>query len=169
MPVAGFTASVVLAVRQLVVGAYTDEHRAAEVLATLQRLRTGAVVRAEDAVCVVRATNWHVSVQHRADLGEPEGATSHFWRTLISSLVLTPGAASERARTQDYGIASGFERALAAALPPGSSAVFIIVPRPALVGIARELRRFGGTVLSSPLGEPAGGVSEDCGPEHQPR
>ena len=39
---------------QLVVLAYADEYRAAEVLATLQRLRAGAMLDAQDAMSVTR-------------------------------------------------------------------------------------------------------------------
>ena len=42
----------------LVAQTYADEYRAGEVLATLQRLRTGALINARDVVSVLRATDW---------------------------------------------------------------------------------------------------------------
>jgi uncharacterized membrane protein len=139
------------AVTQLVVLAYVDEHRAAEVLATLQRLRTGSIVDTEDAVCVVRGTDWNVKLHHGAHLGDCDEASRRFWRTLISCLVLAPGASGPRVSVQDYGIAPAFERDLAAALPPGSSAVFMTVPQRTLTRIVPELRGFGGTLLQTPI------------------
>jgi uncharacterized membrane protein len=44
----------------LVVLAYTDEYRAAEVLATLQRLRTGMLVEPRDATSVMRSLDWNL-------------------------------------------------------------------------------------------------------------
>jgi len=134
-------------VKQLVVLTYVDEHRAAEVLAMLQRLHTGHVFQDDNAVCVGRATDWNVKLTHGMDLSRLDDQPRQFWRALIASLVLAPGTADCRGSVQDYGIAPEFERDLHANLPPGSSAVFIIAPPPLLSEIEPDLYRCGGTLL----------------------
>ncbi|MBV9582342.1 MAG: hypothetical protein JO057_27470, partial [Chloroflexi bacterium] len=52
----------------LVVLAYADEHRAAEVLAALRRLRSGAFADVDDALYVVRRTDWTVLLSREVDL-----------------------------------------------------------------------------------------------------
>jgi uncharacterized membrane protein len=138
-------------VKQLVVLAYVDEHRAAEVLAMLQRLHTNYVFQDDNAVCVVRATDWNVKLTHGTDLGRVDDEPRQFWRALVASLVLAPGTADCRRSGQDYGIGPEFERELHANLPPGSSAVFIIVPPPMLSEIVPDLYRCGGTLLQTSI------------------
>jgi uncharacterized membrane protein len=135
----------------LVVLAYADEHRAAEVLATLQRLRNGSIFEVLEAVCVVRRTDWTVILQQAVDLAVADDTSSRFWRGLISSLILTPGATPLRINVGEYGIEPGFERRLRGALPPGSSAVFLIVPAGGLRRLAPYLRDFGGTLAATPI------------------
>ena len=74
-----------------------------------------------------------------------------FWRHLIVSLILTPGLSSQRTPCQDFGLETGFERRLNAAVPPGSSAVFMIVPRRTLARLTDELNRLQGTLIDSPI------------------
>jgi uncharacterized membrane protein len=137
---------------QLVVLAYADEHRAAEVLATLQRLRTGSLIDIGDTVSVVRATDWRVTIHYRADLSTDEKQASQFWRKLIASLLLAPGGATTGARPDDAcGLDVAFVRNVGAALAPGSSAVLLLVVRAALSRVLPELVRFGGTLLQTPI------------------
>ena len=138
-------------VKQLVVLAYVDEYRAVEVLGLLQRLHTGSIVPLEDAVGVIRGTDWNVRLHHGMNLAQPEDACLRFWRGLVASLVLAPGTADCRRTGRDYGILPTFERDLRANLPPGSSAVFMIVADATLEQLMVDLYRLGGTLLHSPL------------------
>jgi uncharacterized membrane protein len=138
-------------VKQLVALTFVDEHRAAEVLAMLQRMHKGDVFQEDNAVCVVRATDWNVTLTYGTNLGRLDYQHLQFWRTLIASLVLAPGTADCRRSGQDYGIAPEFERELHANLPPGSSAVFMIVPPPMLPEIVPDLHRCGGTLLQTTI------------------
>ena len=140
---------------QLVALAYADEHRATEVLATLQRLRTGALIDAHDVVSVVRATYWGITLHYAADLRTDDAHTHQFWRTLITSLVLAPGGASTTIRPHAFGLEPEFVRGVEAALPPGSSAVFLIVPRAAMTRVLPELERFGGLLVQTTIDRPA--------------
>jgi len=138
-------------VKQLVVLTYVDEHRAAEVLALLHRLHTGSSVKLDNAVGVVRATDWNVTLHHGTDLSEPNDPSAHFWRGLVASLVLAPGTGDCRRRGEDYGIAPSFERDLRAAFPPGSSAVFMVLAETTLAELRAQLYRLGGTLLHTPI------------------
>jgi uncharacterized membrane protein len=136
---------------QLVALAYTDEWRAAEVIALLPRLRIGSTIDVNNVVGVVRRTDWGVILQHGMDLAEQGDCACKFWRPFIASLILAPGASSQRAHFADVEIDASFEPRLGAAMPPGSSAVFMIVPRRTLTRFADELNRLGGTLITTPI------------------
>ena len=144
----------------LVVLAYADEHRAGEVLATLHRLRSTTSGEAIDAVCVVRRTDWTVTLNHEEELATPNVASTEYWRSLISSLILTPGAASLRCKVTEFGITPDFENRVVAALPPGSSAVLMIVAPHALGQLEPALQCFGGTMLTTPIDRRIGSTAE---------
>ncbi|MBV9580974.1 MAG: DUF1269 domain-containing protein, partial [Chloroflexi bacterium] len=69
----------------------------------------------------------------------------------VPSLILTPGVASLRGRGAELGIEPGFERRLATALPPGSSAVILTVASQPLDRIMTDLHCLGGTLCVTPL------------------
>jgi uncharacterized membrane protein len=135
----------------LVALAYADEYRAAEVVAGLRRLRTGAFAEVVDIVAVVRRTDWTVLLCREVDLSLADDCCLRFWRGLVSSLILAPGLANVRSKLVDYGVDPAFERRLTAALPPGSSAVLVIVPPNALRKFAAALDSFGGTLCKTPI------------------
>jgi uncharacterized membrane protein len=143
----------------LVALAYADEHRAAEVLGTLRRLHAGVFANVHDALYIVRRTDWTVRLGREHDLGAVEDGCMQFWRRFISGLILTPGVARLHGNNVEHPLEQGFKRQLAAALPPGSSALFLVVPPDRTESVATELLCFGGLVLSStfngyPDGEP---------------
>jgi len=140
---------------RLVVLAYADEHRAAEVLATLQRLRTGALIAVQDVASVVRATDWAITLHYAADLRTDDVQTHQFWRTLITSLLLAPGGTSTTVRPDAFGLEPEFARDVEAALPLGSSAVFLLVPRSAMARVLPELECFGGLLLQTTIEQAA--------------
>jgi uncharacterized membrane protein len=85
------------------------------------------------------------------DLAEPGECMCQFWRPLVASLILAPGVASLREPVENYGVEPSFQRRLGAVLPPGSSAVFMIVPRRLLNSISAELESVNGTLIASPI------------------
>lgn len=156
----GFSQSKVAVVNQLVALAYVDEHRAVEVLALLQRLHAGSALPVDDAVGVIRGTDWNVRLHHGMDLAKSEDTAIPFWRGLIASLVLAPGTADCRKSVQDYGLTPQFEHELRMAMPPGSSAVFMLTTESTLAASLQELHRLGGTLLNSPI---CSASEEPCG------
>jgi uncharacterized membrane protein len=151
-------------VRQLVVIAYTDEYRAAEVLATLQRLHLGSELPLTDAVCLVRATDWTVKLHQSIDLAARDERATGVWRRLAANLVTAPGIFDCRARAGDFGLTDSFKRELGAELPPGSSAVLLLVPPPLLNRYVADLHRFGGKLLHTPIAMCALGAEDAAEP-----
>jgi uncharacterized membrane protein len=135
----------------LVALAYADEYRAAEVVAALRRLRTGAFAEIVDAVAVARRTDWTVLLCREVDLSIADDCCLQYWRGLVSSLILAPGLANVRSKLVDYGVDPAFERRLTAALPPGSSVVLAIVPPNVLRKFTAALDSFGGTLCKTPI------------------
>ena len=136
---------------QLVALVYADEYRAAEVLATLQRLRTGAIVRTQDAVSVARDTAGAIRIQHSADLAANDEPMGRFWRSLVGVMFLEPDNSTTPTSPETSGLDTAFAERLCAALPPGSSSMLVIVPRSMLTRVLPELERFGGTLLDTPI------------------
>jgi uncharacterized membrane protein len=140
-------------VRKLVVLAYADEYRAAEVLATLHRLQFGSDIPLGDAVAIVRSMDWTVTLQQSVDLSEPHVRSTCFWRQFVASLVPAPGTFDCRMSAEKFGLTEDFRRELNSELPPGSSAIFLLVPSCSLDRHISELHRFGGRLLHAPVSE----------------
>jgi uncharacterized membrane protein len=138
-------------VKELVVLAYADEYRAAEVLATLQRLHAGSDLPVSDAVSVTRAMDWTVTLHQSVDLSQQWVRSTEFWRAFVASLVPTPGTFDCRTSAANFGLCEDFKRALNSELPPGSSAVLLFMPFFSLDQHIDELHRFGGALLHAPV------------------
>jgi uncharacterized membrane protein len=134
--------------------AYTDEHRAAEVMAALQRLAFGTMVESRNFACLIRRADWSVSIQHTADVTFSMESSPRMWQELIASLIVVPGRSGAVRSARDFGLRQGFERDVAAALPPRSSALFVIASSRSQTRISAELDRFGGTLLKSRFRSP---------------
>jgi uncharacterized membrane protein len=117
----------------------------------LQRLHGARAFQDDNAVCVVRATDWRVRLIHGSDLGRRDDRPRQFWQALVASLVLAPGTEDRGGGVQDYGITPRFEQDLWAALPPGSSAVFMILDHATLDELIADLYQCGGTLLQTPI------------------
>jgi uncharacterized membrane protein len=143
----------------LVASIYLDEHRAAEVLATLQRLRALDPDGLPDAVVVVRHLDAQLTLQQSRDLSGADTAQRDLWEALTALLVLAPpaqaGAGAELsavlARLEALGVSESFAVSLGSRLPPASSAVWLVVDDASLRAIVDLLRSFGGTVLHTTL------------------
>jgi uncharacterized membrane protein len=134
--------------------AYADEHRAAEVLAALQRLSFATMVEPRNVACVIRRADWSVSIQHTANVSVCMEGSPRWWQELIAAVIVVPGSSSALRSTSDFGLRQGFEREVAAAFPPGSSALFVVVPSRIRTRVSLELERFSGTLLTSQLRSP---------------
>ncbi len=133
---------------------YPDQHRAAEVFASLQRMEAERLVDLADAVYVTKDYKGKVKLHHAVNLMGARASSDAVWTALIGSLFAAPvtglavGAAGKPA---DYGIGDQFVRDLGINMPPGSSVVFALVREATLDEVMPEVRKYGGTVLHSSL------------------
>jgi uncharacterized membrane protein len=145
----------------LLVLAYADEHRAAEVLAALQRLPFETLVETRNVACVIRRADWTVTIQHTANVSFCIERSRRWWQELIAAVIVVPGSAGAMRSAGDFGLRQGFERDVAAAFPPGSSALFVVVPARIRTRVSVELERFSGTLLESQLRSPPEPLDSD--------
>lgn len=151
----------------LIVVAYPDEYRAAEVLAVLQRLQGKVLIDLEDAVYVTKDENGKLKLHETVPMtkiGATTGMVSGtFWGMLIGLLFLQPalgavagaaigaGTGALSGKLADYGIKEDFIRQLAQNLQNGSSALFVLIRRATPDKVLAEVRPYGGTILHSTL------------------
>ncbi len=143
----------------LIIVAYPDEHRAAEVMAALTRMQVEHLIDLEDAAYVVRNAQGKVKVHQAVSLTAAGATGGLLWGTLIGLLFLNPllggvvGAAAGAlgGKLSDYGINDDFIKELAASLQPGSSAIFVLVRRVTADKVIPEFSKFGGKILRSSL------------------
>lgn len=147
----------------LVAIAYPDEFRAAEVRATLARLQMEYLVDLEDAVVVTKDSSGKVKLHQPVNLTAAGAISGGFWGGLIGLLFLMPfaglaigaGVGALSGKLTDFGIDDNFVKALSENLPPGSSALFILVKKATPDRVVPEVAKFGGTVLRTNLSSEA--------------
>jgi uncharacterized membrane protein len=144
---------------ELVAVAYPDEHRAAEVMAALQRMKNEYLVDLDDASYVTKDANGKLKLHQSHDLTGGGAVWGGMWGMLIGLLFFVPvfglaiGAAAGAlaGHFTDYGIDKDFVKQLSAAMQPGSSAIFMLVRTATPDKAVAELSKFGGTILRTSL------------------
>ncbi|MFN7145249.1 MAG: DUF1269 domain-containing protein [Myxococcota bacterium] len=147
----------------LIAVSYPEVGKAAEVFEGLARLQTEHVLEAEDMLYVTKSSDGKVHLHQALNTTGMGAATGALWGSLVGMLFLAPvvglvvGAATGAitGKLSDFGIEDRFVRDLAATLPPGSSAVFVLVRRATPDKLLAELGRYGGTVLRTSLSHDA--------------
>jgi uncharacterized membrane protein len=143
----------------LVAIVYPDQHRAAEVMATLRRLQSEYLIDLEDACIVVKDESGKVKLHQAVNLTATGAVSGALWGTVIGLLFFNPllgtalGAASGAlaGRLSDYGIDDDFIKSLAAEMQPSSSGIFMLVRRATIDRVEPELAKFGGRILRTSL------------------
>ncbi|MGZ6390745.1 MAG: DUF1269 domain-containing protein [Ktedonobacterales bacterium] len=143
----------------LIVVAYPDEYRAAEVLAALRRLNSEYLIDLDDAVYVTKDARGKLKLHQNTSLAGVGAAWGGMWGMLIGLLFFVPflglavGAAfgALGAKLSDYGIDDKFAKQLADTMQPGSSAIFMLVRRSTPDKVVPEIAKFGGTILQTSL------------------
>jgi uncharacterized membrane protein len=136
-----------------------DEHRAAEVLATLQRLQGEYLLDLDDAVYVTRSRDGKFKLHQTTNLVAAGAASGALWGALFGLIFFVPifglavgaGMGALGGKLADFGIDDNFVRKLASSLPPGSSAIFMLVRQATIDRAVPELGKFGGTILHTNL------------------
>jgi uncharacterized membrane protein len=143
----------------LIVVAYPDEYRAAEVLAALRRMNREYLIDFDDAVYVTKDARGKIKLHQNTSLAGAGAAWGGMWGMLIGLLFFVPflglaigaGLGALSGKLADYGIDDNFARQLTATLQPGSSAVFVLVRSATPDKVVPEVAKFGGTILQTSL------------------
>ncbi|MDC3957041.1 DUF1269 domain-containing protein [Polyangium jinanense] len=147
----------------LVVIAYPDEHRAAEVMLAINRMSSENLVDLEDACYVTKGPEGKVRLHQSKDLTAAGALSGGLWGMLIGLFFLAPvfglavGAATGAltGKASDYGIDDAFMKRLAEQMKPGSSAIFTLTRKVTADKVIPELAKYGGTVLRTSLSKDA--------------
>lgn len=143
----------------LIVVAYPDEYRAAEVLATLRRMQKEYLVDLDDACYVTKDARGKLKLHQNTSLAGAGAAFGGMWGMLTGLLFFVPflglaigaGVGALSGKLSDYGIDDNFAKRLGSTMQPNSSAIFMLVRRSTPDKVLPELAPFGGTVLQTSL------------------
>jgi uncharacterized membrane protein len=143
----------------LVVVAYPDEYRAAEVLASLRRLNREYLIDLDDACYVTKDARGKIKLHQNTTLAGAGAAWGGMWGLLIGLLFFVPflglaigaGLGALTGKLSDYGIDDQFAKQVARTMQPNSSAIFVLVRKSTPEKVLPEISKFGGTVLQTSL------------------
>ena len=154
--------------RKLLVIGFEDPLRANEFMLAALRLRKDGHIQLHDAVFVQRDAEGRSTVQETQDISTGRGALgAGLWGVLIGTLLGGPvggligGAASAGsgallAKLVDTGIKDDRIAELRNTVPPGSTALALLVSHLSVADLQRELARFpGATLVESDLPDAA--------------
>jgi uncharacterized membrane protein len=143
----------------LVVIGYDDEFKAEEVRLKLRKLQKDYLIDLEDAVVAVKNEKGKIKLHQAINLTAAGAIGGGFWGSLIGLIFLNPllGAAlgatagAVSGALSDVGINDKFMKDLAAAMNPGSSALFVLVRKATPDKVLAELEGSGGKILKTSL------------------
>ena len=143
----------------LIVVAYPDEYRAAEVLASLRRLNKEYLLDFDDACYVTKDDRGKIKLHQNTSLAGAGAAWGGMWGILIGLLFFVPflglaigaGLGALSGRLSDYGIDDKFAKQIAETMQPGTSAIFVLVRKSTPDKVVPEIAKFGGTILQTSL------------------
>jgi uncharacterized membrane protein len=143
----------------LVVIGYDNMYAAEEVRLKLRKLQSEYLIDMEDAVVAVKDTAGKVKLHQAMNLTAAGAVSGGFWGSLVGLIFLNPllglaigaGAGAVSGALSDVGINDQFMKDLAAALTPGSSALFVLVRKATPDKVLEQLQGSGGKVLKTSL------------------
>lgn len=143
----------------LVVIGYNDMYTAEEVRLKLRKLQSEYLIDLEDAVVAVKDTAGKVKLHQAVNLTAAGAVSGGFWGSLIGLIFLNPllglavgaGAGAVSGALSDVGINDQFMKDLAAAMTPGSSALFVLVRKATPDKVLEEIKGTGGKILKTSL------------------
>ncbi|HEX3814649.1 MAG TPA: DUF1269 domain-containing protein [Mycobacteriales bacterium] len=154
--------------RKLIVIGFDDPLKANEFLLAASRLQKGGKITLHDAVFINRDAEGRARVQETTDITTGRGAFSGgLWGLLIGTLLggpiggliggaATAGGGALMAKLIDNGIKDEKVKELREAVPPGRSALALLISHLSLGDLQRELARFpGATLVESDLPDAA--------------
>ena len=147
----------------LLVIAFDNEANGFELRTALVNMQKEYLIELEDAVVVTRNAEGKIQLHQAMNLTTAGAVGGGFWGTLVGLLFLNPllgaavGAASGAlaGKFSDIGINDDFMRDLGNSIPPGGSAVFILVRKMTADKVLAKLESFHlkGRVLQTSLPE----------------
>lgn len=143
----------------LVVVAYPDQYRAAEVLATLRRLNKEYLIDFDDACYVTKDAGGKIKLHQNTSLTGAGAAWGGMWGMLIGLLFFVPflglaigaGLGALSGKLSDFGIDDKFAKQVAETLKPNTSAIFVVVRKSTPDKVIPEIAQYGGTILQTSL------------------
>jgi uncharacterized membrane protein len=146
-------------VSTLIAIAYPEEDNATRAFDLLRRLQRERGVRLDDAVIVSRRPDGRVKLHQTLPPGATAGA---LWGGLIGLIFLAPllgmavGAASGHAAAfADTGVDARFMKELGEVMPPGGTALIVLMDRVDLSELSPLLAELDGEVIHSSLSDDA--------------
>lgn len=148
---------------ELIVIAFDDEATGFELRAELVKMQQDYLIEMEDAVVVTRKSEDDIKLHQAVNLTAAGALGGGFWGTFIGLIFLNPllgaavGAASGALAgvLSDVGINDNFIKETARAVPPGGSAVFVLVRKMTGDKVLERLQSFQhrGRVLKTSLSQ----------------
>src|SRR5215475_4419028 len=155
----------------LVVLGFDGFHTADEVQNKLRSMQKEYLIDLEDSCVVERDAAGQVHVKQAVNLtatgAKTGGVSGALWGTLVGLLFLNPlagmaigaaagaGAGAVAGSLSDYGISDDFVKKLGETIPPGSSALFILIKHMTEDKVMREIERYRPRVLKTSLSDEA--------------
>jgi uncharacterized membrane protein len=155
----------------LVVLGFDGFHTADEVQNKLRSMQKEYLIDIEDSCVVERETSGKVHLKQAVNLtamgAKSGGVSGALWGTLVGLLFLNPlagmaigavsgaGAGAVAGSLTDYGISDEFVKKLGETIPPGSSALFILIKRITEDKVMREIEPYRPRVLKTSLSNEA--------------
>lgn len=146
---------------ELIVIAFDNEAAGFDLRTELVKLQKEYLIEMEDVVVVTRHSETDIKLHQAVNLTAAGAVGGGFWGTLVGLLFLNPllgaavGAASGALAGlfTDIGINDQFMKDVAKAVPPGGSAVFVLVRKMTADKVMDELSKVakGGRILQTSL------------------
>jgi uncharacterized membrane protein len=144
---------------ELVVIGFSTEAKAEEVRQKLLAMQKEYLIELGDAVIAVKDDKGTVKLNQLLNTTAVGAVSGAFWGSLIGLIFLMPlagaalGAASGSlgGYLNDFGISDKWMKETAAAIQPGTSALFVLVRKVTADKVLEGLKGYGGTVLKTSL------------------
>jgi uncharacterized membrane protein len=141
----------------LVVIAFPTEAKAEEVRQKLLAIQKEYLIELDDAVVAVKDSQGHIKLNQLMNMTATGAVSGAFWGTLIGLIFLMPlvgaamGAASGAlgGALTDVGLDDKWMKETAAAIQPGTAALFLLVRKVTADKVLEKLKGEGGTVMKT--------------------
>ena len=143
----------------LVVIAFPTEAKAEEVRQKLLAMQKEYLIELDDAVVAVKDAQGSIKLNQMINMTTTGAVSGTFWGTLIGLIFMMPlvgaamGAASGAlgGALTDLGINDKWMKETAAAIAPGTAALFVLVSKATADKVLDRLKGEGGTVMKTSL------------------